>query len=602
MGAIYGLAGRTDLESAQALGERLEHRGRYGVEWSPGRGVVLGARGSRLLVDLQEHGPVAFDGAIDNRRELAQWLGRPDAATLGPADDAQLLFETVSVRGIEGLARAGGAFAAVLWLGSERRLLLVRDRLGFAPLYFASVGGRTAFASEMKALLALKEIPARLDRAALQVAIATGRLPDGASCLEGIYPVAPGTCLELRPGNMSARKFWDIPSGAGDGTEAEQLTQLRGSFLDALRRQTAAYGRVGIGLSGGFHSALVAAGVRTVAGGREVHTYTAAYAASDPCLARAERIARELGIRHHPLIVAPADLPALLPWIAWLLEAPVGSDDLPLLFLAAREAAGTVDLFLTGWGHAELFGETRALRLASLARRHRLLHQPLEELYRLETVGVAPRSIAGRLLQALMGFGNVSSPTVLGAPPREDSEPLSPPALDPHGARRAESLRRPPVPVAEPLFAAAGTRLNAATTDPAFVAAAFELAEPRHAGASALRRAGARLLPSLGLERAAPGPSSFRSTELNAVLDRIADDLLSPARVKARGVFPPEYVERVRARPRRGASPGRTRRLWSLLLTEAWCQSYLDCRGAAPTGRLPSARRPEAPEAAAPIR
>jgi asparagine synthase (glutamine-hydrolysing) len=603
MGAIYGLVGWTDLEAAQMLGGRLEHRGRYGAEWSPGHALVLGARGSRLLVDLQEHGPVAFDGAIDNRRELGQWLGRRDAATLGPAEDAQLLFEVVSVRGVEGLARVGGVFAAALWLGSERRLLLVRDRSGFAPLYFAPLGERAVFASEMKALLALDEIPARLDRASLQLALATGRVPIGASCLEGIYPVAPGTCLELRQGRLAASRFWQLPaSAASAGTEAEQLARLRASFLDSVRRQTAAYGRVGIGLSGGFHSALVAAGVRTVAGGREVHTYTAAYGADDPCLARGERIARELGTRHHPLIVAPSDLPALLPWIAWLLEAPVGAEELPLLFLAAREASGTVDLFLSGQGQAELFGETWPQRLASVALRYQLLRGPLEELYHLETAGIAPRSSVARLLHAVLGR-NADPPAIIGAPAvaELDAPPL--PGPDAFGeVLRAELLRRPAAPGAERLFAAAGARLNAATTDPAFVTVALELADTQNRRSAGLRRAGARLLPRIGLERAPSGPSGFRSAPLEAALDGIAAELLSPARVRARGIFPPRYVESVATRQGGRRDRGRNRRLWSLLLTEAWCQSYLDRRGAAPAGRVPSARRPAASDAGVPLR
>jgi asparagine synthase (glutamine-hydrolysing) len=603
VGAIYGLMGWSDLEAARSIGDRLQHRGRYGAVWAPGRDVVLGARGHRLLVDLQEHGPVAFDGAIDNRRELAQWLGRRDASTVGPAEDAQLLFEVVSARGIHELARVGGVFAAALWLGSERRLLLVRDRLGFAPLYFAPLGGRAAFASETKGLLALADVPARLDRGALQVTIATGHLPVGASCLDRIHPVAPGTCLELRAGRMSATRFWDAPAGSDRGTEAEELARLRGSFLDAIRRQTAAYGRVGVGLSGGFHSALVAAGVRTVAGGREVHTYTAAYAPDDPSLLLGERIARELGTRHHPLIVPPRDLPALLPWIAWLLEGPAGAVELPLLFLAAREAAGTVDLFLTGSGHAELSGETESHRLACLARRYRRLRAPLGELYRLATAGELPRSVAGRLLHAVIGGGEPAPPPVFDAPPAEAVEP--PTGSESGAVVREELLRRPPIPLAERLCAAAGTRLNAATTDPAFFTTACELADRawRGPGGSCLRRAGARLLPRLGLERAPPGPSGFHPTELQAVLDDMAGELLSPQRVRARGIFPPEYVKAVTA-PERGGreNPRRTRRLWSLLLTEAWCQSHLDRRGAAPAGRMPTARPLDGPGAGAPRR
>lgn len=599
MGAIYGLVGSTDLRAARTIGTRLTHRGRDGAEWSPGHDVVLGARGSRLLIDLQEHGPVAFDGAIDNRREVAQWLGRRDAAILGPADDAQLLFEVVSTRGVDGLARLAGVFAAALWLGSERRLLLVRDRLGYAPLSFALLGERWVFASEAKALLALDDLPIRLNRSALQATLIRGRPPPGLSCFEGIYPVPPGSCIELRPGGSSGRRFWEFPARPSGGIESDRLARLRAAFLDAVRRETAAYGRVGIGLSGGFHSALMAAGVRTVAGGREVHTYTAGYGSDDPRLARAERVAEALGTRHHPLIVSPADLPALLPWVAWLLEAPVGAEDLPLLFLVAREASSRVDLFLTGSGCAELFGETGRHRLARLALRFPVLRPALAELYQGLT-GQAPGSWLGRLAETLLRRGAPAIPRVRGAPPSDSRSDLPPAGPGAFGTLlRAEFLQSPPSPPAEHLVAAAGARLNAAMTDPAFFVAALELADGvRGVGrpiTGGLRRSCARLVPVLEVERARSGRRAARTAEFGAVLDSMAAEMLSPERVRARGLFDPADVEALLGRSRTARQPRRAERLWSLLLVEAWCQAYLDRRGAAPAGRVPSARRPEPP-------
>jgi asparagine synthase (glutamine-hydrolysing) len=599
MGAIYGLAGWTDFQAAESIGQRLAHRGRDGAEWSPGRDVVLGARGSRLLVDLQEHGPIAFDGAIDNRREVAQWLGRRDAAILGPADDAHLLFEVVSSYGVEGLARLAGVFAAALWLGSERRLLLVRDRLGYAPLSFALLGERCLFASEAKAMLALDELPVRLNRGALQATLSRGRSPSGLSCFDGIYPVPPGSCIELRAGRLSGRRFWEFPAGPSSAIESDRLACLRAAFLDAVRRETAAYGRIGIGLSGGFHSALIAAGVRTVAGGREVHTYTAGYGVDDPRLAQAGRVAQVLGTRHHPLIVSPADLPALLPWVAWLLEDPVGAEDLPLLFLAAREASSAVDLFLTGSGCAELFGETGRHRLARLALRFPLLRTPLAELYH-GLAGLPPRSWFGRVAQMILRRRAPGIPRIRGAVPSDGLSQLPPAGPGAFGTLlRAEFLQSPPSPPAEHLVAAAGTRLNAAMTDPAFFVAAFELADGVHGDgrpiSGGLRRSCARLIPALEREGAPSGRSGHRSAEVGAVLDTMAAEMLSPERVRARGLFDPDEVQALIARrswSRR--QPQRTERLWSLLLVEAWCQAYLDRRGAAPAGRVPAARRQDA--------
>src|SRR5262249_52976080 len=143
---------------------------------------------------------------------------------------------------------------------------------------------------------------------------------------------------------------------------------------------------------------------------------------------------------------------------------------------------------------------------------------------------------------------------------------------------------------------AAGTRLNAAMTDPAFFVAAFELADGVHGDGrpipGGLRRSCARLLPTLESERGASARAVHRSPEFSAVLDTMAAEMLSPERVRARDLFDPGEVQALIKRQSRARhQPRRAERLWSLLLVEAWCQAYLDRRGAAPAGRVPVARR-----------
>jgi hypothetical protein len=125
-------------------------------------------------------------------------------------------------------------------------------------------------------------------------------------------------------------------------------------------------------------------------------------------------------------------------------------------------------------------------------------------------------------------------------------------------------------------------------TDPGFFVAAFDLAD----SAGGLRRSCGGLVPLLVHQWPSRGRPAHRSTELVAVLDSMAAEMLSPERVRARGLFDPGDVQALVTR--RSGTPRRLQRadqLWSLLLVEAWCQAYLDRRGAAPAGRMPSARR-----------
>ena len=596
MGAVYGILGGAALGELQAMSARLGHRGAESAEWSPASGLWLGVRGSGAAVQGQLDGPLVFDGAIDNREELAQRLGhRPDRTE--PAGDGALAGELWAAYGEEGLAAIAGQFAIALWDAPGRRLVLARDRVGYAPLYFAVAGERLVFASEYKALLALDAVPARPNRAALQTIHNTKWVRPGVTCLEGIHPVAPGTWIEVQGDRVASRRYWDIPVRAADLDEAGHAARLRESFLETLRRQTEPYDRIGISLSGGLDSAVVAAGVRAVAGAREVHTFSAGYGEDDKELVSAAAVSRELGTIHHPVVLDPDDLPALLPWMVWHLEEPIGREDIAYLFVAAREASRYVDLIVTGFGFDGLFAGLPRHRLVDLGVKYPLMRGPLEEFFDYTYRSVEPRTLAGRALKKAYFRGReFPAPQVLGTPPlapfpgfpRGGDQPLT------NFLKRGFLVLPYQHPV-ERLYAGVGMRMNAQHTNPDFLAVAFSIPDRLKIHGRTqkyiLRRACEGLLsPSI----LATGKSFNRlkhDTHMSEVLDRLADDLLSPRAIDHRELFDAGYVARLRRRaPGRPYSQERAYRLWSLLLTEFWARQFLDERGAAPRHPLPPVR------------
>ena len=597
MGAVYGILGAADRGELRAIGARLEHRGAESAEWSPAEGVWLGVRGSAAAVARQREGAVVLDGSIDNRRELARGLGR-SAETAEPARDGTLAGELWEALGEEGLARIAGQFAFALWDARNRRVVLGRDRVGYAPLYFALNGERLIFASEYKALLAVPSIPAQANRAALQAIHHTKWVLPGSTCLQGVHPVAPGTLIEVREGRPVSRRFWDIPVRAADRDEAGHAARLRESFLETLRMQAEPYERIGVSLSGGLDSAVVAAGARAVAGDREVHTFSAGYGEDDRELVNAAAVAHELGTIHHPVVLDPDDLPGLLPWMVWHLEEPIGREDIAYLFVAAREASRYVDLIVTGFGFDGLFAGLPRHRLVDLGVKYPVFRRPLEEFFDYTYRSVEPRTLAGRALKKAYFRGReFPAPQVLGtaplAPfpgfPRGGDQPLT-------NFLRRGFLTLPYQHPVERLYAGVGMRMNAQHTNPDFLAAAFSIPDSLKIHGRTqkyiLRRACAGLLPPSIL---ATGKSFNRlkhDTRMSELLDSLADDLLSDRALASRGLFDPGYVGRLRRRPSgRPYSQERAYRLWSLLLTEIWSRHFLDCRGAAPAHPIPPVRR-----------
>jgi asparagine synthase (glutamine-hydrolysing) len=590
------------------MGDRLTHRGGGRAEWSPAAALHLGMHGGPDTAPRVQDGVIVFDGAIDNRRELARLLRWPPARPLTAADDPLLILELFTLLGTDGFQEIAGQFAFAIWDGPNQRLVLGRDRIGYAPLYFAVDRGRFIFASEYKALLAIEGLPARPNPEAIQTIQWTKWVHPGATCLEGVYPVAPGTWMAVKPGQMHTARYWDIPIKVLHDDEPRHAADLRATFLETLRRQTEPYERIGISLSGGLDSAVMAGGARYVAPQKELHTFTAGYGLDDKELVNAAKVAQELGSHHHPLVLEPSQLPGLLPWMVWHLEEPIGREDIAYLYVAAREAARYVDLVLTGFGFDGLFAGLPRHRIADLALQLPPLAGPLREFYDYTVRSVEPRSLGGRALKQVYFRGrDFGAPRVLGAAPiaplptfRSNGEqPLS-------GFLRKGFLLLPYQSAVERLYTASGVRVNAHHTDPGFLRAAFSIPDRLKIRGRTqkyiLRKACAGLLPQSILSFGKSFNRLKHDLHFSAVLDQLADELLPGHAVAARGLFERSYVEALRRRPAgKPYSRERVYRLWSLLLTEMWSRMYLDARGAppsAPLASLPLHSRPTAASSA----
>lgn len=583
MVAIYGVIGDAGRGELEAMGARLAHRGNFGAQWSPAPGVWFGMQ-SRAFADLTTDGPLLFDGSLDNRTQLAARNG----AQLDPSADSSLLLELLEAEGPHALERLAGSFAIAWWRSRERTLLLARDRIGYGPLHFTvDRAGRFVFASEYKALLALETVEAQPNRDAIQVLQSTKWAKPGETCLTGIYPVAPGTALEIDAGALSMRRYWNIPVAVTHDDDERHAAELRDAFLGTLELQTKAYSRVGVSMSGGLDSAVVAAGVRHVIGDKPLHTFTAGYGPDDREIVNAARVAETLQTEHHEIVLEPSDLPRLLPEMVWHLEEPIGREDIAYLFVAARQAARFVDVILAGFGFDGLFAGLPRHRLVDLANKLPLARAPLEQFYDFTFRSVEPRTPAGRALRyAYFRGSDYPAPRVLGAQPLPPFAGFPRAMAQPLSSFLRRNLMLNPYQVAiEHLYSAVGVRMNAQHTNPKFIAAAFSIPDRlKIRGATQkyiLRKACAGLLPQQTL---AVGKSFNRMKHdlaLCEVLDSMADSLLSRGDVAARGLFDPAYIAGLRQRPA-GQPYGRERiyRLWSLLLTELWSRQFLDNRGA----------------------
>jgi len=392
---MCGIAGRVGSPVAPAkLAEALralEHRGPDARgQWSDA-GVTLLHRRLAVL-DLSPSGAqpmrrpagavgassdiaIVHNGEVYNYVELRDVLAREGVAFEG-SSDTEVILEGFRAWGIDGLLRrARGMFAFAIWDGPGRTLHLARDPLGKKPLLYRRDGEGLAFASTLPALLALSGKRPDVDPVGLTHYL-EGLSTGARSIAKGVEKVPPGHRLELGPWMTSPKvvpffRFAARPE-RGAVSRAAWLERVEHELLAATELRLRADVPVGVFLSGGVDSSLVAALAAKVSGHR-VRTISAdvpGVGLSEASHARA--VARHLGTDHRELRVEP-DLLHRLPWLAFCAGEPFADPALlPTAWLAA-EAKRDVTVVLTGDGGDEAFAGYPTALLATALRAYRRL-------------------------------------------------------------------------------------------------------------------------------------------------------------------------------------------------------------------------------------
>lgn len=264
--------------------------------------------------------------------------------------------------------RLDGMFAAAIWDARERRLLLVRDRLGVKPLYLHHSGGRHVFGSEPKALLAHPAVSSRVDGDGLYELLDPVRTP-GRSVFRDIGEVVPGTLVQITATGVTEHRYWTLdPAPHSDGVDdtVDRVGELLGR---AVSRQLTADVPLGALLSGGIDSSVVSA-----LAARDHHplaTFSVDFQGaeagfvpdsvrSDSDTPFAREVARHLGSAHTEVVLRPEDVAAEATRRAVLaaVDHPPSfwGDMWPSLYLFFRRVKEDVSVVLSGEGADELFG------------------------------------------------------------------------------------------------------------------------------------------------------------------------------------------------------------------------------------------------------
>ena len=455
MCGISGVAtaggGAVARELIEAMNERLRHRGPDdGGVWLGGSGDVRVALGARRLsvIDPSPRGhmpmlspdgrfALTYNGEVYNFRELRRELEHTGRAFRSDTD-TEVVLNAYAEWGPECLHRFNGMFAFAVWDERERELFAARDRLGVKPLHYAEWGGRLAFASEIKALLEVADLPREIDWDALDLYLTFRVVPHPYTIFKSVRKLSPGHYLVWKDGRARVRPYWDVfgragapgPNGAGrdggdangrasngDGRRDAGVASIKRELFDlvedSVRRRLVSDAPLGVLLSGGVDSSVVAALTARNSGSR-VKTFTLGFLGAKGALQgydeseSARRTAEFLGSEHHELL-ATADLVRdTIPEALGHCDEPFATSSVIPTLLVSKLARESVTVALSGDGPDEIFAGYRAYLLEPLAgvymRVPRLLRKGLFEpaLMRLPASDASPLARNIRRTQRFM--------------------------------------------------------------------------------------------------------------------------------------------------------------------------------------------------------
>ncbi|MDX1394733.1 MAG: asparagine synthase-related protein [Gemmatimonadota bacterium] len=592
MFAIFGVIGRSDAATVVRMGERLAHRGREVRITSLSDGVTLGVVGPAPERALAVRGSTAVVSAarIQNLDDLA--AGLPSRET--PSSEAELILALYRSGGAEAVSRIDGEFAFVLVDSRRDEVVLGRDYFGMMPLYHTSLpSGGIAFASEYKALLALPEVDGTPDRNMLQYLQHAKKLPVGRTLLESIRAVLPGAVIRIARGSDPVTSSLSQPLEVRDviEDEAEATPMLREALFDSLRRKADDLDPVGLALSGGIDSVGLAFALRRLYPDRTIHTFTAGHGPGDPELDTAAAVSEAIGSVHHEVFTGPALLTQELPDLVWHLEDPFARSEVLQLYEIGRAARDHVDVVLSGQGSDSLFGGMPRYRLLDLLDRLPFLRGSLAEFYDLATNGIPPQRPLSRLMRRLyFGHGITPVPEIRGsdyAAPRKTLTGFGPEFVNRAMAEGYQVGQAADTIKYERSFAAWGLGYRSPYVDEKLARVAFRISDSlKLKGLSdkyVLRRAFEPLVPAPLYARRKRAQRMLCDERFSHTLDRVADAVLTPGSVEARGFMDCDQIAALRSRP--DGAPYHyesAMRLWTAILTELWGQEFLDRRGAGP--------------------
>jgi asparagine synthase (glutamine-hydrolysing) len=322
---------------------------------------------------------IVFNGEVYNHNELReQLIGL--GTRFRSRCDTEVVLRAFLQWDTAAFERLRGMFAFAIWTERERRLILVRDRLGIKPLYYYQSGEDLYFGSELKSLFVHPEIDRRFDRTGFNYYLSLNYIPGPYTLVDGIRKLMPGEWLEWRNGAVRTERYWTLQFDPQPCTLDKAKEELDGLLRSSVQEHLVSDVPLGVWSSGGLDSStIVHYAAEQVRG---LKTFSISFAGRSFDESRWFReIAQTYGTEHHEFDLHPdVELRDTIEQMSYYSDEPsADAGAVPVWFLS-KTSRRHVTVALSGEGADELFGGYNTYIADAYAAKLRKIPAPLRRL------------------------------------------------------------------------------------------------------------------------------------------------------------------------------------------------------------------------------
>lgn len=365
MCGIAGFIGRGNQNDLEKMIAAIKHRGPDDEGFFVDGDVGL-AHARLSIIDLSERGRqpmfnddktigLVFNGEIYNFKEL-----RNELIGFGykfkSDTDTEVIIYLYEKFGENCFSNLNGMFAIGLYDFKQKKLILVRDRMGKKPLYWGIFDGTLMFASELKALLKHPLFKKELDLESLNKYLLHEYVPTPHSIFKNVFKLEPATYLVYKNDKVEKKEFWNINYGGGKLNFNESLRLLGEKFEESVKARLVSDVPVGVFLSGGLDSSAIAYYAQKNYTGK-IKTFSAGFEEKSFDESEyAQEVADFLGTEHYNFPIKARDALEIIPKIEEFIDEPMADASAIPTYLLTKHTRQFVTVALSGDGGDELFG------------------------------------------------------------------------------------------------------------------------------------------------------------------------------------------------------------------------------------------------------